>query len=173
VAHPGLSAIGAISLPDSSRSIFRPRSLSDGAAAAVRRSGIGPFCGLWGTRGSCVWAEPGHGNLARHVDGNRWRNGARCSVGRDPHRVSTGPLCRDKLADLVSALVGSAIVVIANMLQLASSMAALVVVGAALCFGLRVMAIKHGWRLQVAGADRRRSRGTDTAADPQPPEDGR
>jgi uncharacterized membrane protein YeiH len=76
-------------------------------------------------------------------------------------------------ADLyaVAALVGAAIVVIANMLQLPSGVAALV--GAALCFGLRVMAIKHGWRLPVAGADRRRSRGTDTAVDPQTPEDGR
>ena len=69
-------------------------------------------------------------------------------------------------ADLyaVAALAGAAIVVIANMLQLPYGVAGLV--GAALCFGLRVMAIKHGWRLPVAGADRRRSRGTDTAADP-------
>jgi uncharacterized membrane protein YeiH len=76
-------------------------------------------------------------------------------------------------ADLyaVAALVGAAIVVIANLLQLPSGVAALV--GAALCFGLRVMAIKHGWRLPVAGADRRRSRGTDTAVDPQPSKDGR
>ena len=76
-------------------------------------------------------------------------------------------------ADLyaVAALVGAAIVVIANMLQLPSGVAALV--GAALCFGLRVMAIKHGWRLPVAGAERRRSRGTDTAVDPQPSKDGR
>jgi uncharacterized membrane protein YeiH len=35
------------------------------------------------------------------------------------------------------------------MLQLPSGVAALV--GAALCFGLRVMAIKHGWRLPVPG----------------------
>ena len=69
-------------------------------------------------------------------------------------------------ADLyaVAALVGAAIVVIANMLQLPSGVAALV--GAALCFGLRVMAIKHGWRLPVAGADRRRSGGTDMADEP-------
>jgi uncharacterized membrane protein YeiH len=69
-------------------------------------------------------------------------------------------------ADLyaVAALAGAAIVVIANMLQLPSGVAALV--GAALCFGLRVMAIKYGWRLPVAGADRRRSGGTDTAVDP-------
>jgi uncharacterized membrane protein YeiH len=71
----------------------------------------------------------------------------------------------------VAALVGAAIVVIANLLQLPSGVAALV--GAALCFGLRVMAIKHGWRLPVAGAERRRSRGTDTAVDPQPSKDGK
>ncbi|MGH9695859.1 MAG: trimeric intracellular cation channel family protein, partial [Bryobacteraceae bacterium] len=64
----------------------------------------------------------------------------------------------------VAALVGAAIVVIANMLQLPPDVAALV--GAALCFGLRVMAIKHGWRLPVAGADRQRSGGTDMADEP-------
>jgi uncharacterized membrane protein YeiH len=69
-------------------------------------------------------------------------------------------------ADLyaVAALVGAAIVVIANMLQLPPGVAALV--GAALCFGLRVMAINHGWRLPVAGVDRQRSRGPDTADEP-------
>jgi uncharacterized membrane protein YeiH len=57
-------------------------------------------------------------------------------------------------ADLyaVAALVGAAIVVIANLLHLPPGIAALV--GAALCFGLRVMAIKHGWRLPVARANR-------------------
>ena len=53
----------------------------------------------------------------------------------------------------VAALVGAAVVVIANMLQLPSGAAALV--GATLCFGLRVLAIKNGWQLPVAGADRR------------------
>ena len=71
----------------------------------------------------------------------------------------------------MAALVGAAIVVIANLLQLPSGVAALV--GAALCFGLRVMAIKHGWRLPVARADRRRSRGTDPAVDAQRSKDGR
>jgi len=53
-------------------------------------------------------------------------------------------------ADLyaVAALAGAAVVVIANSLQLPSGAAALV--GAALCFGLRLMAIKHGWRLPTA-----------------------
>ena len=56
-------------------------------------------------------------------------------------------------ADLyaVAALAGAAIVVIANMLQLPSGVAALV--GATLCFGHRVMAIKYGWRLPIAAAD--------------------
>jgi uncharacterized membrane protein YeiH len=54
-------------------------------------------------------------------------------------------------ADLyaVAALAGAAIVVIANALQLPSGPATLV--GAALCFGLRVVAIKRHWHLPVAG----------------------
>jgi uncharacterized membrane protein YeiH len=53
-------------------------------------------------------------------------------------------------ADLyaVAALAGAAIVVIANVLKLPSDAA--VLVGAALCFGLRVLAMKYGWRLPVA-----------------------
>jgi uncharacterized membrane protein YeiH len=64
----------------------------------------------------------------------------------------------------VAALVGAAVVVIANMLQLPSGVAALV--GAGLCFGLRVLAIRHGWQLPVVGADGRRSRGADLADKP-------
>src|SRR4051794_23213876 len=69
-------------------------------------------------------------------------------------------------ADLyaVAALAGAAIVVIASLLQLPSGVAALV--GAALCFGLRVLAIRHGWQLPVAGANRRRSGGSDIAGEP-------
>ena len=69
-------------------------------------------------------------------------------------------------ADLyaVAALVGAAIVVIANMLQLPSGVAALV--GAALCFGLRVLAIRNSWQLPVAEADRLHSEGTDRAGEP-------
>ena len=63
----------------------------------------------------------------------------------------------------VAALVGAAVVVIANMLQLPSGAAALV--GAAFCFGLRVLAIRNGWQLPVAGADRR-SRDIDKAGEP-------
>jgi uncharacterized membrane protein YeiH len=75
-------------------------------------------------------------------------------------------------ADLyaVAALAGAAVVVLGSLLHLPST--ATTIAGAALCFGLRVMAIKHGWRLPTARADGRRSRGADTAVDPQPPEDG-
>ncbi|MGH6681031.1 MAG: trimeric intracellular cation channel family protein [Bradyrhizobium sp.] len=52
----------------------------------------------------------------------------------------------------VAALAGAAIVVIASLLQLPSGAAALL--GAALCFGLRVLAIRKGWQLPVAEAGR-------------------
>jgi uncharacterized membrane protein YeiH len=65
----------------------------------------------------------------------------------------------------VAALAGAAVVVIANMLQLPSGPAALV--GAALCFGLRVLAIKHGWSLPVAGSRKHQSEEPDaTGGDP-------
>jgi len=69
-------------------------------------------------------------------------------------------------ADLyaVAALAGAAIVVIADGLPLPSGVAA--AGGAALCFGLRVLAMKRGWRLPVAGSDRRRSHGADTPGGP-------
>jgi uncharacterized membrane protein YeiH len=53
-------------------------------------------------------------------------------------------------ADLyaVAALVGAAVVVICNFLHLPSTAAT--IVGAVLCFGLRVMAIQYGWHLPVA-----------------------
>lgn len=54
-------------------------------------------------------------------------------------------------ADLyaVAALAGATVVVTAAVLQLPATPAA--IAGAGLCFGLRVLAIKHGWRLPVAG----------------------
>jgi uncharacterized membrane protein YeiH len=48
----------------------------------------------------------------------------------------------------VAALAGAAVVVIGDALQLPSS--ATTCAGAALCFGLRLMAIRHGWHLPVA-----------------------
>lgn len=57
-------------------------------------------------------------------------------------------------ADLyaVAALAGAAVVVVAHVLQLPPQPA--VLAGAALCFGLRVLAIRHGWQLPVAKAPR-------------------
>ena len=62
-------------------------------------------------------------------------------AGRSPHVLR---------ADLyaVAALAGAAVVVIGNLLQFPSGPAT--IVGAALCFGLRVMAIRRGWQLPVA-----------------------
>ncbi len=48
----------------------------------------------------------------------------------------------------VAALAGAALVVIGHWFQLPS--VPVLVVGACLCFGLRFMAIRHGWRLPVA-----------------------
>lgn len=50
----------------------------------------------------------------------------------------------------VAALAGAAIVVVGDALRLPST--AVAVAGGALCFGLRVMAIRHGWRLPIADA---------------------
>lgn len=57
-------------------------------------------------------------------------------------------------ADLyaVAAILGAATVVIANVMQLPSDAATLV--GAALCFGLRALAIGRGWQLPVANANK-------------------
>jgi uncharacterized membrane protein YeiH len=49
----------------------------------------------------------------------------------------------------IAALVGAAVVVGGSLLQVPPTVATLV--GAALCFGLRVMAIQYGWHLPVAG----------------------
>src|SRR3954454_19302780 len=48
----------------------------------------------------------------------------------------------------VAALGGAAVVVVGHVLHLSSSLAASV--GAVLCFGLRFMAIRYGWKLPVA-----------------------
>ncbi len=48
----------------------------------------------------------------------------------------------------VAAMAGAAVVVIGRMIELPS--AAVIVVGAVLCFGLRVMAIRRGWQLPMA-----------------------
>lgn len=48
----------------------------------------------------------------------------------------------------VAALIGAAVMVIGRMLNVPSSVAA--IAGAALCFGLRFMAMRRGWQLPVA-----------------------
>ncbi len=48
----------------------------------------------------------------------------------------------------VAALAGAAVVVIGAALRLPAT--AVTIAGAALCFGLRFMAIRHGWRLPIA-----------------------
>jgi uncharacterized membrane protein YeiH len=55
-------------------------------------------------------------------------------------------------ADLyaIAALAGAAVVVAGDLLHLPP--AATMIAGAALCFGLRMMAIRRGWRLPVAGS---------------------
>ena len=70
-------------------------------------------------------------------------------------------------ADLyaVAALAGAAIVVIGSLMHLPSTAAT--IAGAALCFGLRVMAIRRGWHLPVARPHKQSeaARGMDSAAD--------
>jgi uncharacterized membrane protein YeiH len=67
----------------------------------------------------------------------------------------------------VAALLGAAVVVVGSMLQLPPGAAALV--GAGLCFGLRMLAIRHGWRLPVAQATGDATEDTGAAADGKPP----
>lgn len=50
----------------------------------------------------------------------------------------------------VAALAGAGVVVVGHVLHLPSAISA--VIGAALCFGLRLFALRHGWRLPVTGA---------------------
>jgi uncharacterized membrane protein YeiH len=53
-------------------------------------------------------------------------------------------------ADLyaVAALAGATVVVVGSLLHIAPT--ATTIAGALLCFGLRVMAIHHGWHLPIA-----------------------
>jgi len=54
----------------------------------------------------------------------------------------------------VAALAGAAVVVIGNMVYVHYGVSAFI--GAALCFGLRFMAIRHGWHLPAAHLSARR-----------------
>ena len=68
-------------------------------------------------------------------------------------------------ADLyaVAALAGAAVVVIADLLQL--PLTAATVAGAALCFGIRFLAIRRGWRLPVARPPGHPAAGADAAGE--------
>ncbi len=68
-------------------------------------------------------------------------------------------------ADLyaVAALAGAAVVVIGDLLQLPSTAAT--VAGAVLCFGLRFLAIRRGWRLPVARRSEHPAARTDAAGE--------
>ena len=63
----------------------------------------------------------------------------------------------------VAALAGASVVVIGNMLDVPYSISA--PVGAALCFGLRFMAIRHGWQLPTARLSARKRAETDSSDD--------
>ena len=63
----------------------------------------------------------------------------------------------------VAALAGASIVVIGDMLGLPYSASALA--GGTLCFGLRFMAIRHGWHLPVANLSARRRAETNSSND--------
>ena len=70
-------------------------------------------------------------------------------------------------ADLyaVAALAGAAVVVIGDVLQLPWT--AVTITGAALCFGLRLMAIHYGWHLPIARRPRPSAAQADAPADPK------
>ena len=66
----------------------------------------------------------------------------------------------------VAALAGASIVVIGDMLGLSYGVSALA--GGALCFGLRFMAIRHGWHLPVAHLSAQGRAGIDPSNDKKP-----
>jgi len=64
----------------------------------------------------------------------------------------------------VAALAGAVVVVVGHVLNLPPT--AMAAAGAAVCFGIRLVAIRRGWHLPVAGAPRRNSK-ADVAEDDQ------
>ena len=66
----------------------------------------------------------------------------------------------------VAALAGAFIVVVGHMLGLSYGVSA--PVGGALCFGLRFMAIRHGWHLPVAHLSAQGRAGIDRSNDKKP-----
>lgn len=71
----------------------------------------------------------------------------------------------------VAALAGASVVVIGHMLDLPYAASALL--GGALCFGLRFMAIKYDWHLPVAHLSAQGRAGVDPQNDKKPPEKSR
>jgi uncharacterized membrane protein YeiH len=74
--------------------------------------------------------------------------GAGGGIARDVLLAEVPTVLKSELY-AVAALAGASVVVIAPMLHVPSP--ASVLAGAALCFGLRMMAILRGWRLPIAG----------------------
>jgi uncharacterized membrane protein YeiH len=70
----------------------------------------------------------------------------------------------------VAALAGASVVVVGHVLNLPPT--AMAIAGAALCFGIRLVAIQRGWRLPVADLPQRFEAGAD-AADDQPDKVGK
>lgn len=66
----------------------------------------------------------------------------------------------------VAALAGASMVVIGDRLGLSYGVSALA--GGVLCFGLRFMAIRHGWHLPTARLSARRRAGSDRSDDERP-----
>jgi uncharacterized membrane protein YeiH len=66
----------------------------------------------------------------------------------------------------VAALAGASIVVVGDRLGLSYSVSALA--GGVLCFGLRFMAIRHGWHLPVAHLSAQGRAGIDRSSDKKP-----
>jgi uncharacterized membrane protein YeiH len=85
--------------------------------------------------------NPVMASTARHGDGNRRRHGARCPCRRNSNRAARRSLRR-------AALAGAAVVVAGALLHIPST--ATTIAGVALCFGLRLMAIRRGWQLPTA-----------------------
>jgi uncharacterized membrane protein YeiH len=84
------------------------------------------------------------------------------SMARDVLLAEIPTVLRTELY-AVAALAGAAVVVIGNVLQLPS--AVVMIGGALLCFGFRVMAIHWGWRLPIARQPDQSARGTGTPDD--------
>ena len=63
----------------------------------------------------------------------------------------------------VAALAGAGVVVAGHVLNLSPT--AMAIAGAALCFGIRLIAIRRGWRLPVAGLPQRPKAGADVSDD--------